>query len=154
MKLVPLIFSIGIAQGAGVIGSFFTVSGVATWYTTIVTPEWNPPSWVFGPVWIGLYTLMGIAAFLVWQKRGLPGAKLALLVYGVHLVLNALWSVLFFGLHNPALAFAEILILLVFIVGTIILFWRIHTWAGALLLPYLAWVSFAAFLNYTIWQLN
>ena len=154
MKYLFLIVSIGIAQGAGLIGSFFTVGAVDTWFTTLAKPAWNPPSWVFGPVWITLYTLMGVAAFLIWQRREVQGAKLALVVYGVHLILNALWSVLFFGLRNPGLAFAEILILLVFIVVTTILFWRINTWAGALLLPYLTWVSFATFLNYTIWQLN
>ena len=154
MKYIPVIISIAIAQGAGVIGSFFTVSGVATWYTTIVKPEWNPPSWVFGPVWITLYTLMGIAAYLIWQNKEKRGAKAALIVYGVHLALNALWSILFFGLQNPGAAFAEIIILLIFITATLILFWRVHKMAGVLLLPYLAWVSFAAYLNYAIWTLN
>lgn len=106
------------------------------------------------PVWITLYTLMGIAAYLVWQQRSLPEARLALWVYGIHLVFNALWSILFFGLKNPALAFGEILILLALIVVTTALFWRIHPAAGLLLIPYLAWVSFATYLNYTIWRLN
>jgi len=154
MKIIPLIISIAIAQGAGIIGSIFTVASVKTWYLDIVRPEWNPPSWIFGPVWITLYTLMGIAAYLIWQVREVEGAKLALVVYGIQLALNALWSVLFFGLKNPGLAFAEILILLVFIIATTILFWKINTWAGVLLVPYLAWASFATFLNYTIWQLN
>ncbi|MBU2101310.1 tryptophan-rich sensory protein [Patescibacteria group bacterium] len=154
MKIFPVLISILIAQLAGIIGSFFTVTSVNTWYLDLVKPAWNPSSWIFGPVWITLYTLMGIAAYLVWRSNGASGVKIALLVYGVHLVLNALWSILFFGLNNPAVAFFEILLLLVFILVTIFLFWKINPWAGALLLPYLGWVSFAAFLNYTIWQLN
>ena len=121
---------------------------------TINKPEWNPPSWVFGPVWTLLYSLMGIAAYLVWQQRDVPGAKFALSVYAFQLVLNTLWSILFFGLKNPGIAFAEILLLLISIVVTAVLFWRITPWAGALMIPYIAWVSFATYLNYTIWQLN
>lgn len=154
MKIITIAISILIAQAAGIIGSVFTVSGVQTWYTTITKPSWNPPSWVFGPVWITLYTFMGIASFLVWQQKESPGAKLALGIYGLHLALNALWSILFFGLKNPGLAFAEIIILLIFILMTTFLFWRINTWAGILMLPYIIWVSFATFLNYTIWRLN
>ena len=154
MNFIPPIISILIAQGAGAIGSLFTTSSIDTWYTAIIKPEWNPPSWVFGPVWVTLYTLMGIAAYLVWRKRDTQEARRALYIYGVHLLLNSLWSILFFGLQNPQIAFFEILILLAFIVVVTVLFWRINTWAGLLFLPYLAWVSFAAYLNYTIWQLN
>jgi len=154
MKFISLALSILIAQAAGMIGSVFTVSSVGTWFETIAKPSWNPPGWVFGPVWITLYTLMGVSGYLVWQQRDMPGAKLALSIYGIHLVFNALWSVLFFGLKNPGLAFAEILVLLSLIVATTVLFWKINSWAGMLMIPYIAWVSFAAFLNYTIWQLN
>jgi len=154
MKFLRLIFSVLIAQSAGVVGSIFTVSNVDGWYATLEKPLWNPPSWVFGPVWIALYTLMGISAYLVWRQRHRPGAKLALSVYGAHLVLNALWSILFFGLQNPGLAFAEILILLGSILVTTVLFWRINNWSGALLVPYLSWAAFATLLNFTIWQLN
>jgi translocator protein len=154
MKILKVILSIAVVQLTGIIGSVFTTSSIDTWFTTIVKPEWNPPSWVFGPVWIALYTLMGIASFLVWQKKELSNVKIALSVYGVQLVLNALWSILFFGLKNPGLAFAEIIVLLIFIIITTILFWRINTVAGILMLPYIAWVTFATFLNYTIWQLN
>lgn len=97
---------------------------------------------------------MGISACLVWQRRELPTAKTALWVYGAHLVFNALWSVLFFGLKDPGIAFAEIIVLLVSILVTTILFWRINTWAGILMIPYIVWVIFAAYLNFTIWQLN
>jgi len=154
MKFFQLIGSILIAQGAGLLGSVFTFNSVKTWYTTLARPALNPPSWVFGPVWTILYTLMGISAYLIWQQRGSEGAKLALWIYGVQLVLNALWSVLFFGLHNPALAFFEIIALLIFIIITTVLFWRISPLAGALLIPYILWVSFASYLNFSIWQLN
>lgn len=154
MNIFHVLISIGIAQSAGIVGSLFTAGSVQTWYLTITKPAWNPPGWIFGPAWITLYTLMGIAAYLLWQQRSLPEAKIALWVYGIHLIFNALWSILFFGLKNPALAFAEIVVLLLLITATIVLFWRIHPLAGALLLPYLAWVSFATYLNYTIWQLN
>ena len=154
MKIFPILVSILIAQLAGFIGSFFTVSSVNTWYLDIAKPVWNPPSWIFGPVWVTLYILMGIAAYMIWRKRNSSNVKLALSVYGVHLVLNALWSIIFFGLQNPGLAFIEILVLLVFILGTMFLFWRINRWAAILLLPYLGWVSFASFLNYNIWYLN
>jgi len=154
MNIVHAFVSILIAQAAGFIGSFFTVSSVSTWYAELIKPLWNPPSWVFGPVWITLYTMMGISAYLVWLQKNASGIKLALSMYGIQLILNVLWSVLFFGLKNPGIAFIEILVLLAFILLTTILFWRINTWAGVLMLPYLVWVSFAAFLNYTIWQLN
>jgi translocator protein len=153
-RVLKIGVSIAIAQAAGIIGSVFTVGSIDTWYAALAKPEWNPPGWVFGPVWIILYTLMGIAAYLVWQHRKTRLAKIALSVYGIQLVLNAVWSILFFGLKNPGLAFAEILLLVAFIAATIILFWRVLKWAGILLLPYLAWVFFAAYLNYTIWQLN
>jgi translocator protein len=154
MKIIPIIVSILIAQGVGVIGSVFTVSSVNIWFETLVKPLWNPPSWVFGPVWITLYTLMGISAYLVWKQKNIAGAKTALKVYGVHLLFNALWSILFFGLKNPGLAFAEIIILLILILITTILFWKINRWAGILMTPYIVWVLFATFLNYAIWTLN
>lgn len=154
MKIVSLLVSIGIAQLAGVIGSIFTANTVKTWFLDLTKPVWNPPSWLFGPVWITLYTLMGIAAYIIWQNRGDFDIKLAISFYGGQLVLNTLWSIIFFGLKNPGLAFMEIIVLLVLILITTILFWRINTVAGALMIPYILWVLFAAFLNYNIWQLN
>lgn len=153
-KITPLILSVLIAQSAGLIGTIFTASSITTWYATLIKPEWTPPSWLFGPAWITLYTLMGIAAWMIWKQRKKPAARSALKVYGAQLVLNSIWSPLFFGLQNPGLAFFEIIILLITIVLTIIFFWRINKWAGIILLPYLAWSSFATFLNFTIWQLN
>ncbi|MBU1084819.1 MAG: TspO/MBR family protein [Candidatus Beckwithbacteria bacterium] len=147
--------SVLIAQLAGVVGSIFTTSSVNGWFQTINKPTWNPPGWLFGPVWITLYTLMGVASYLVWQKRGLnKNIKIALVVYGVHLVLNVLWSIIFFGLKNPGLAFIEILVLLLFIILTIFLFYKIRPITFWLLLPYLLWTSFASILNFTIWRLN
>lgn len=154
MKIITTIISILIAEGAGLLGSIFTASNVKGWYSTIIKPSWNPPSWIFGPVWTMLYALMGTAGAMIWNQKNLPGAKLALFVYGAQLVLNALWSMIFFGLKNPGLAFLEIIILLLMILVTTILFWKINPVAGALMIPYILWVSFATYLNYTIWQLN
>ncbi len=123
-------------------------------YAQLVRPEWAPPSCVFGPVWTVLYALMGIAAWLVWRVAGFRAAKTALTLFLVQLALNALWSWLFFGWHRGALAFADIVLLWALIVATLVAFWRIKPLAGALLVPYLLWVSFAIALNYSVWQLN
>ena len=123
-------------------------------YTDLVRPDWAPPASIFGPVWTVLYVLMGIAAWLVWRVDGFRAARLALTLFLVQLALNALWSWLFFGLHRGALAFADILLLWVLLLATLIAFWRIRPLAGALLAPYLLWVTFASALNYTVWQLN
>lgn len=133
---------------AGFIGSRFPPG---EWYQSLEKPAYNPPSWLFGPVWTLLYVLMGIAAWLVWREGGLSPA---LYVFIAQLALNALWSYLFFGINNPGLAFAEITVLWVLILLTTVLFWRIRTAAGALLLPYLSWVGFASVLNFSLWRLN
>ena len=151
----PLFASIILANTAGFIGAIFTAESVNTWYATLTKPSFNPPSWVFGPVWTLLYCLMGIAAFLVWKKGySRQETRLALGIYGVQLVLNSLWSFLFFKLHNLAFALLEIGLLWISIVATIWLFSRISRKAAYLLLPYLAWVSFASILNYALWQRN
>ena len=152
LKLIALIF---ICQLAGIIGSFFTFEAIPTWYADLVRPDFAPPNWVFGPVWITLYTLMGISAYLILRK-GLEKkeVRLALAVFGIQLFLNALWSILFFGLRSPFYAFIEIIILWCSIAASMLLFWRISRKAAWLLLPYLLWVSFAAVLNFFIWQLN
>jgi len=128
--------------------------GAETFYLELVRPDWAPPPSVFGPVWTVLYALMGIAAWLVWRAGGFRAAQTALTLFLVQLALNALWSWLFFGWQRGALAFADILLLWVSIVATLVAFWRIRPLAGALLVPYLVWVSFAAALNYSVWQLN
>ncbi len=154
MHIIKIIISIFIAQLAGIIGSFFTASSVQNWYVTLIKPSFSPPNWIFGPVWIFLYTLIGISAYLIWDSEKTKERKTALWIYGIHLILNALWSIIFFGLKSPGWAFLEIIILLIFILITTKRFWEINKWAGILLLPYIAWVSFASILNYFIWQLN
>jgi translocator protein len=124
------------------------------WYAALEQPSWAPPDWVFGPVWTALYFSMGLAAWLVWRRRGLDAPWGAHGIYAVQLVLNGMWSWIFFGLQRPGLAFAEILVLWLAIVATVVAFGRVRPLAGGLLLPYLAWVSFAAALNGTIWRLN
>jgi len=124
------------------------------WYASLVKPAWNPPNWIFGPVWTLLYILMGVAAWLVWRRAGWRGARLALSLFVVQLVLNALWSYLFFGIYRPDLAFVDICALWGMILAVTVLFSRHDRVAGALFLPYLAWVGFAAVLNFTLWRLN
>lgn len=125
-----------------------------SFYAQLVRPEWAPPARVFGPVWTVLYALMGIAAWLVWRVGGYRRAQVALNLFLAQLVLNTLWSWLFFGWQKGAVAFADIVVLWLLIVATLVAFWRVKPLAGALLIPYLLWVSFAAVLNYSVWQLN
>lgn len=152
--MIALIISIVIAQAAGAIGSIFTISSISTWYAGLIKPAFSPPNWLFGPTWFLLYTLMGIAAYLIWRKRQEKRIGPALWLYGVHLVLNALWSIIFFGLKNPGIAFVEIIFFWLAILTLIIIFSKVSRPAALLLLPYIAWVSFAAYLNLGIWQLN
>jgi tryptophan-rich sensory protein len=153
--VLKLIISIIICQLAGVFGSIFTTPAIPSWYATLVKPTFNPPNWVFAPVWISLYFLMGISAFLVWRK-GIenPRVNLALRLFIIQLILNSLWSVLFFGLRSPLLGLVEIIILWTSILLTILYFFKVSKIAGILLLPYILWVSFAAVLNFSIWRLN
>ncbi|MBI4250411.1 tryptophan-rich sensory protein [Candidatus Uhrbacteria bacterium] len=152
---IKLVIAIGISELAGIVGSVFTVSAIPVWYADLVKPAFNPPAWVFGPVWTVLYALMGIAAFLVWKKGWTQkNVKVALGVFGAQLTLNAAWSILFFGLRNPGFAFADITVLWLLIAATIVAFYRISRPAAYLLVPYILWVSFAAYLNYAIWILN
>lgn len=154
-KIVRLIAAVLVCELVGIIGSFFTVLAISGWYTTIQKPLFTPPNWVFAPVWTTLFLLMGISLYLVWEK-GLEKkeAKMAVSIFGVQLALNIGWSFLFFGLQNPFLALLEIVLLWAAILATTILFYRISKTAGILLIPYLLWTSFAAFLNYSIWVLN
>jgi benzodiazapine receptor len=124
------------------------------WYLALNKPSWHPPSWVFGPVWSTLYVMMAVSAWLIWRRGGFAGQRRPLTIFLVQLVLNAAWSPLFFGLKRPDIAFAEILLLWLAIAATIHAFWRVHRPAAWLLVPYIAWVSFAAFLNGTLWRLN
>lgn len=135
---------------AAAVGSVASIDAKA-FYSGLAQPEWAPPGWVFGPVWTTLFLLMGIAVWLVWLKVGMaPAVRL----YLVQLAANALWSWLFFGWHLGGWALLDLLVLWALILATTLAFWRVSPLAGSLLLPYLAWVTFAGFLNYTIWQLN
>lgn len=138
---------------AAALGARASISA-ASFYASLALPTWAPPAGLFGPVWTALYALMALAAFLVWRERGWRAAAPALALYLLQLGVNTLWSWLFFGWKQGALAFADILLLLVLIVATLIAFWRIHKLAACLLIPYLAWVSFASVLNYAVWQAN
>ena len=138
---------------AAAIGAAASIQA-SPFYAQLVRPEWAPPASLFGPVWTTLYVLMGIAAWLVWRVGGFHAARTALALFLAQLVLNALWSWLFFGWQLGALAFVDILLLWAMIVATLLAFWRIKPMAGVLLVPYLLWVSFASALNYSVWQLN
>jgi tryptophan-rich sensory protein len=152
---IKLIVAIVVCELAGAIGSIFTVSSVNSWYRTLTKPALNPPAWVFGPVWTSLYALMGIAAFIVWRK-GLENKKVrkGLMIFGVQLILNAIWSIIFFGMHNPGLALVDIILLWVFVLWTIVAFYKISRTSVYFLVPYIMWISFAMYLNYAIWALN
>ena len=146
--IIKLIFSIGLCLGAGILGSFFTISSIPTWYATLNKPFFSPPNWIFGPVWTILYVLMGVSLSLVWQKKNVPT------IFWVQLILNAIWSIIFFGMRNPVLALVDIIALWISIFLTIKAFYKINKLAGQLLYPYIAWVSFATFLNLAIVFLN
>jgi len=155
LSMFALIASLALAYATAALGSFFTAPAIDGWYAALVKPELNPPSWVFGPVWSLLYAFMAISAWRVWRLRHKDScARIALFIYAGHLVLNAFWSVAFFGLQNLSLAFGVILALLSLIAVLIVLFYRVDKLAGILFLPYLAWVSFATYLNLSIMLLN
>lgn len=153
IKIPKLLLSIGLCFGAGIVGSFFTVSAIPTWYATLNKPSFSPPNWVFGPVWTVLYILMGISLYLVWISKS-KAKQHALNLFFVQLGLNALWSIVFFGLHSPFLALLTIIVLWAMIILTMRAFLKINKISGWLLVPYLVWVSFATYLNYSIWALN
>ncbi|MFW6054185.1 MAG: TspO/MBR family protein [Persicimonas sp.] len=153
---IQIILSILLAQAAGAIGAVATQSSVSTWYKTLEKPAFTPPNWLFGPAWITLYTLMGIAAWLVWRKGGFsdPGVRVALIAYGVQLLINTAWSPVFFGARMPGAGLVVIVALLVAIAATIYLFAQHSAAAAWLMVPYLLWVSYATALNFEIWRLN
>ena len=150
-SILGLLGWLGITFAAAWAGSRFMPGA---WYAALAKPAWNPPNAIFAPVWSVLYGLMAVAAWLVWRRAGFSGAGAALGLFAVQLILNALWSYLFFGRHQPGLAFGDIVVLWVAILSVVLLFWRVDRVAGSLLLPYLAWVGFAAYLNFTLWRLN
>jgi tryptophan-rich sensory protein len=145
---------IAVCLGAGGLGAIATTPEIDGWYRTLAKPAWNPPDSVFGPVWTTLYVLMAIAAWVVWNQEGGKAAGTPLKLFGVQLALNVAWSWIFFGVHQPGWAFVEIVILWLAILASTVAFFRRSKIAGWLLMPYLAWVSFAAVLNFSIWRLN
>jgi len=162
IDILRLGISIAVPLIAGVIGSIFTSQSVSTWFQTIEKPSFSPPNWLFGPVWTTLYVLMGISLFLIWRATSSTtfpnysrSRKIAAFTgFGTQLLLNVLWSFLFFGLRSPQLSFVEIIILLISIVVTIVIFSKISKLSAILMLPYVTWVTFASFLNLEIWLLN
>lgn len=143
-----------ICFGIAVIGGMTTAASVSSWYPTLVKPPFNPPDWVFGPVWSILYLLIAISGWRVWLRRGFSGAPGAMALYGAHLLANLAWSLIFFGLRSPGLALMDIVLLLILIGLNIRAFSRIDGTAAHLLWPYFGWVGFAAILNFSIWILN
>lgn len=155
VKMYPLLFSLLICLSAGLVGSVFTYQAIPTWYVTLTKPSFNPPNWVFGPVWTMLYVMMGISLSIVWKKRSKkPEKRSGLLYFSLQLILNALWSIVFFGMHSPLAALFVIVGLWAFIFSTIRNFLVISKIAGWLLIPYLLWVGFATLLNLSIVILN
>lgn len=155
MKILQIIVSVAACQLAGIVGSLFTTPAIPTWYANLKKPSFSAPNWLFGPVWVTLYTLMGISLYLVWQKRNeVKIAWPAIIFFLVHLVINALWSIVFFGQKNIFGALILIVVLWLMIVASIVLFYKVNKTAAYLLIPYLLWVSFASFLNYSFWRLN
>jgi benzodiazapine receptor len=155
IDILKLVASIILCQLAGLIGSIFTTPAIPTWYESLNKPFFNPPNWIFGPVWVSLYLLMGVSLFVIWKRRkNNPYANKGLIFFFVQLILNAGWSMAFFGLQSPLLGLINIILLWLAIFFTIQYFFKISRIAALLLLPYIVWVSFAALLNISLWVLN
>jgi benzodiazapine receptor len=155
MDIIKLIISIAACEGAGGIGAIFTMPAIPTWYAGLKKPAFTPPNSAFGPVWITLYLLMGIAVFLVWREGlGQEGVTIAFAIFWAQLVLNILWSVIFFGLKSLFGGMVMILLLWIAILINIITFFGVSPLAGWLLIPYIIWVTIAANLNVQVWKLN
>jgi tryptophan-rich sensory protein len=152
--IAKLAVSILLCQLAGFLGSLFTTPAIPTWYQTLHKPFFTPPNWIFSPVWISLFILMGLSLFYVWRRPAHPQFKKALIFFFVQLVLNILWSLAFFGLRSPLLGLIDIVLLWIAILFTILNFFKVSKFAGVLLLPYLLWVSFATLLTFSLWILN
>ena len=148
--IVLLVLCMAVASAGGSV----TAHNIANWYVDLVKPSWTPPSWVFGPVWFVLYLGMAVAAWLVWRQANMATTFVPMMLFGVQLLLNALWSWFFFGLHSPGAALVDVVLLWIAIAATMVAFWRRSTVAGLLFVPYLAWVTFASVLNLAIWLLN
>lgn len=154
-NIIKLLVSIIACLAAGGIGSLFTFKAIPIWYAGLKKPPYTPPNWAFGPVWTALYILMGISVFLIWQKGlAMDGVSLAFTLFWIQLMLNALWSIIFFGMRSKGGGFIIIVVLWFLILATMITSFRVSGWAGSLLIPYILWVSIASYLNIGIWLLN
>lgn len=153
---MKLFISILIPLLVGGIAGYFTSSGVEGWYATANKPWFNPPNWIFAPVWTALYVMMGIALYLVWRTETISSSvkRTAVILFVIQLTLNFFWSLIFFKLQQPGWAFAEIIVMWLAVLFTILWFGKISSTAAWLLVPYICWVSFASVLNYSIWKLN
>lgn len=157
MRFKPLAFilSIAITLSIGALGGFATAQSVKTWYQLLNKPSFNPPNWLFAPVWTSLYILIAIAAYLVWVKRDqVQHFPRTVAIYFIQLILNLAWSFIFFYLHEIGFALAEIIVLLIVVILNAVMFYKIDKWAGLLFIPYILWVSFASFLTYNLFILN
>ena len=150
---MKLIFSLLLPQLAGAIGAIFTIKAIPTWYAFLNKPSFSPPNWLFGPTWLTLYLLMGIAVYLNWIKKN-KQAKFNVRLFFIHLFFNFIWTPVFFGLHNLFLALIIIIVIWIIIILMIKNFWKVNKISSLLLIPYLIWVTFASLLNYFIWRLN
>jgi len=154
-SVIKLIVSILVSFAAGGIGSLFTFKAIPTWYAGLKKPPYTPPNWLFGPVWTILYILMGISVFFVWQKGFANNdILLAFILFWVQLAINAIWSIIFFGMKSKGGGVITIIVLWLLIWATMVTSFRVSEWAGALLIPYIVWVSIASYLNIGIWMLN
>jgi translocator protein len=150
-----LLFCILISHLAGILGSFFTVSSIDSWYVNLDKPIFNPPNWIFGPVWLTLYTMMGIALYIIWHRNiRKKKVRQAVKLFLIHLVFNAAWSIIFFEFHQMFIALLVIIALWIMILMLIARFYELNKIAGYLLIPYILWVSFASVLNASLWMLN
>ena len=152
-QFLGLVGWLAVSFAASAVGAVASIQA-KSFYSQLAQPAWAPPPEIFGPVWTGLYALMGIAAWLVWRFGGFLPNRQALMLFLLQLVFNALWSWIFFAWHLGAWALADVIVLWILIVATLVFFWRVRPLAGTLLIPYLLWVSFASVLNYSLWQLN
>lgn len=152
-QIFGLVIFLAACYIAAWIGSQYTMPSIASgWYASLPRPAWTPPNWLFGPVWSVLYTLMAVAAWLVWRKRGVRGATVPLALFTMQLALNVGWSAAFFGQRLPGFGFAVVVLLWLAILGTLVAFWRVSRWAGILFVPYLLWVTYASTLTFAIWR--
>ena len=153
-QVIGLVVAVVVCYGAALLGNLATMPQIPTWYAGIAKPPWTPPDWLFGPVWSLLYAMMAVAAWLIWRQSDWKTAKSPLLWFAAQLILNSLWSILFFGMQKPAWSMVEVFFLWLAILMTVRAFWPVSRLAAGLLVPYLLWVSFASVLNVAIWQLN